>query len=340
MIEPEDIALADDLGRGQKRLQVRAHRDGPSARPTAAVRLRERLVQVVVDDVEAHVTGPRSADDGVEVGAVVVEERSDRVKDVGHRRDAFVEEAEGRRVRQHQTGRALVDLRAKVVEVEVAALGRRHLRELVAGHRHARRVRSVRGVGRDDRVTLVRLAAIGEVRAHQHQARQLSLRACCGLQGHGRKPGHLGEDLLELPHQLERTLRALVLLVWVQVGEAGKPRETLVDARVVLHRAGAERIEARVDPEVAVGEVREVTDDLVLGDLGQARRLLAGERGRHLGDGEVVGRHAAGATAGPALLVDELHQPHTSARTSASRSMSAGVRFSVTATRSTSSMPS
>ena len=60
----------------------------------------------------------------------------------------------------------------------------------------------------------------------------------------------------------------------------GSARGALVDARVVLHRARAERVEAGVDPEVAVGEVREVAHDLVLGQLGQARRLLARERRR------------------------------------------------------------
>src|SRR3954471_2000609 len=44
--------------------------DGPRPRPAAAVRLREGLVQVEVDDVEAHVAGPRDAHDRVEVGAV------------------------------------------------------------------------------------------------------------------------------------------------------------------------------------------------------------------------------------------------------------------------------
>ena len=120
----------------------------------------------------------------------------------------------------------------------------------------------------------------------------------------------------------------------------GQPRGALVDARVVLHRAGAERVEAGVDAEVAVGQVREVAHDLVLGQLGQARRLLAGERGRNLGHRQAVVGNAPGPAARLALLVDELHQPHTSASTSARRSMSAGVRFSVSATSSTSSMPS
>ena len=223
-VEPERVAVAHDLRRGQERLQVGAHRDRPAARPTAAVRLRERLVEVVVDDVEAHVAGPRPADDRVEVGAVVVEERAGVVEDPRHLDDVLVEEPERRGVRQHQPGRALVHLRAQVVEVEVAAIGRRDLLELVARHRDARGVGAVRRVGGDDRVALLALAPVGEVRPHQHQAGQLALRPGRGLQRDGGQPGHLGQDLLQLPHQLERALGALVLLVRVQVREAGQPR--------------------------------------------------------------------------------------------------------------------
>ncbi len=49
------VAVADDRRRREERLELRAHGDRPAARPAAAVRLRERLVEVVVDDVEAHV---------------------------------------------------------------------------------------------------------------------------------------------------------------------------------------------------------------------------------------------------------------------------------------------
>ena len=293
-----------------------------------------------MDDVEAHVPGPRATHDGVEVRPVVVEERALLVEDVRHLGDALVEQAHRGRVRQHQPRGALVHLRAQVVEVEVAALGRRDLLELVAGHRHACRVRPVRRVGGDDRVPLLALAPIGEVGAHQHQARELPLRACCRLQRHRRQPRHLGEDLLQLPHQLERTLRAVVLLVGMEVREARQRDDALVDAWVVLHRAGAERVEARVDAEVAIGEVREVTNDLVLRELRQPRRARAGERRGNLGQRQVVARYSSCASSCLALLVDELHQLHTSSRTSARRSTSAGVRFSVRATRITSSMPS
>ena len=125
-----------------------------------------------------------------------------------------------------------------------------------------------------------------------------------------------------------------------RLANPGSRDDALVDPRVVLHRARAERVEARVDAEVPVGEVREVAHDLVLGELRQARRLLAGERCRAPRARASRMRHAPRPPPGLALLVDELHQPHTSARTSASRSTSAGVRFSVNATSSTSSMPS
>ena len=211
VVEPERVAVAHDDRRGQVRLDRLAHRDRAAARPAAAVRLRERLVQVVVDDVEAHVAGTRDPDDRVQVRAVVVEERAGVVEDPRDLLDALVEEAERRRVREHEPGRALVHLAAEVVEVEVPARIGLDLLERVAGHRHARRVRPVRGVGGDDRVAL--LAAVGEVRAHEHEAGQLALRARRRLQRHGREARDLGEDPLQVPHELERALRALVLLV-------------------------------------------------------------------------------------------------------------------------------
>ena len=55
VVEPVVVALADDDRRRQVRLDDVAHGNGAGARPAAAVRLRERLVQVEVQDVEPHV---------------------------------------------------------------------------------------------------------------------------------------------------------------------------------------------------------------------------------------------------------------------------------------------
>ena len=59
--------------------------------------------------------------------------------------------------------------------------------------------------------------------AHDHQAGELALRACGRLERDGRQPRHLGEDSLELPHQLERTLDPVLLLQRMEVAEAGRP---------------------------------------------------------------------------------------------------------------------
>jgi hypothetical protein len=195
---------------------------------------------------------------------------------------------------------------------------------------------------------LLVLAAIGEVGAHEHQPGQLALRARGRLQRDRGQPRDLLQDLLQPPLELEHPLRALVVLVRVEVAEAGQPPGAFVDARVVLHRAGAERVEAGVDAEVAVGERGDVADELRLGDLRQPRRMGAAELGRQLRLRQSVVGHAPCTPAWAASLIDELHpwpgafvdHPETSASTSASRSMSAGIRFSVTVTRRTSSSPS
>src|SRR5262245_57996707 len=120
----------------------------------------------------------------------------------------------------------------------------------------------------------------------------------------------------------------------MQVTEPRQHDQTLVDARVVLHRAGAERIEARVDAEVASRELGEVPEQLRLGELRQARRLRAPELLGNRGYRQVVAGELAPAPPGLRSLEDQLHPE---LNTSTRRSMSCGVRRSVTATSSASS---
>ncbi len=183
-------------------------------------------------------------------------------------------------------------------------------------------------------------APILEVGAHQHQPGQLPLRPRRRLQRAGVETGDLLEDLLQPPHQLERPLRAALLLVRVEVLEPRQHHDPLVHPRVVLHRAAPERIEAGVDAEVAGGQRGEVAHELRLCQLGETWRLGSAQLLGHLGRRQVVARQGRGTPPGLRLLVDEVHQARTSASTCARRSMSAGLRFSVTAIRRTSSMPS
>ena len=112
--------------------------------------------------------------------------------------------------------------------------------------------------------------------------------------------GHLGEDLLQPPLELERALDAVLLLQRMEVREAGQRDDPLVDARVVLHRARAERIEAGVDPEVALRELGEVADELELVHLREPRRLRAAQLLGNLRRRQTVVTAGSRTSGGPA----------------------------------------
>ena len=129
-----------------------------------------------------------------------------------------IEEAESRRIRQHEAGRALVHERPQMLDVDVPPRVGLHLGQLVPGHRDARRIRSVRRVRGDDRVPV--LAAVVEVGAHEHQPGQLSLRAGRGLQ---RDPGEardLRQRSARAPTSARAPLGAVLLLERMEVAEA------------------------------------------------------------------------------------------------------------------------
>jgi hypothetical protein len=185
--------------------------------------------------------------------------------------DVAVEDPERVGVCEHEAGHVLVGLEAKVVHVH-AAVGRGgDLHELVAGHGHGRGVGAVRRIRREHLVT--GLAAVLVVGPREQHAGELSVRPGGGLERYVRKAGDLGQRPLEAPHQLERPLRARRILQRVQARVARQRRDALVQLGVVLHRARAERIEAGVEVEVALGDPVVMAHDLGLGELGQLRRL-------------------------------------------------------------------
>ena len=81
--------------------------------------------------------------------------------------------------------------------------------------------------------------------------RELTLSSCDGLQGDRIHPCADGQHLLHLVIDGKEPLQVMHRLQWMDVGDAGHLCDGFVDSRVVLHRARTERIESRVDPEVA-----------------------------------------------------------------------------------------
>ena len=89
---------------GQERHELRLHAYGSGSRTASAVRRGERLVQVHVDGVEAHVAGAADAHERVEVGPVVVELRSCVVHQLRNIQYVPLKQTQGIGVRKHQRG--------------------------------------------------------------------------------------------------------------------------------------------------------------------------------------------------------------------------------------------
>ena len=116
-------------------------------------------------------------------------------------------------------------------------------------------------VGYDDPPALLVLAAVGEIRVHEHEARQLPLGAGGGSDTASRP--QTSARISCKPHELERALCPILVLQRMEIDEPGEPRRDLVHARVVLHRADpADR--SRCPLEVPRRQGREVADELGL----------------------------------------------------------------------------
>ena len=98
------LRFATTYGSGANGASAAESATGPAPGPAAAVRRREGLVQVDVHRVDAEIAGTHLADDGVEVGAVAIEERAGRVDRVGDRDHVGLEQAAGVGVGDHDRG--------------------------------------------------------------------------------------------------------------------------------------------------------------------------------------------------------------------------------------------
>ena len=85
-------------------------------------------MQVDVHRVDAEVGRPDPADDGVEVGAVAVEEGAGRMDGLGDLDDVALEQAAGVRVGQHDRGDIVAELGLQRVQIDPAGGVRRDRR--------------------------------------------------------------------------------------------------------------------------------------------------------------------------------------------------------------------
>ncbi len=316
----------------------------------------EGLVQVDMHAVDAEVAGPDPADDRVEIRAVGIDEAAGRMHVTRDGREVVLEQTAGVRIGDHDAGDIGAEPGAQRREVDPpAGIGRDRI-HLEAASRGGRRVGAMRRFRHQH--PLAALAAMLQRRADRHHAAELAMGAGAGRHGDGRHAGPGLQPMGEAVDQLERALDGGDRLQGMQIGQARQPRHLLVEARVVLHGAGAERIEPRVDRVVLLAEPRVVPHHLGLREAGEPDRPLAPQAAQALAIASRRGQIDAGAPllsllederlldrqtavpgegAGLAARQGRRHvRAHrsTSARPPASASISASVVHSLAATRS------
>src|SRR5690606_32252661 len=91
---------------------------------------------------------------------------------------------------------------------------------------------------------------------------------------HARHAGQFTQPMGEFAHQFDCALHRLLRLKRMYITKARKPRHLFVEARIVLHRAGAERIKPRINRVILRGKPHIVAHDFRLGQARQADAAL------------------------------------------------------------------
>ncbi len=249
------------------------HRHRTTARSAAAVGRGKSLVQIQVHHVHAEIAGTRDAHQRVHVGAIHVEQRAFAMQRFGRLDDARFENAQRVGIGDHQAGHVFIDGFFERSEIEQAVLVGADVLDDVSGDGRGGRIGAVRGIGDQD--LLARVALLLEQRADQQDAGQFAMRAGGRLQRDCVHAGDFEQRGFQVRHHLHGPLRERFGLIGMRPSQAFGARHQFVDARVVLHGAGAQRIHAVIDGVVPGGKAREVADGFHFADFREAFDFVA-----------------------------------------------------------------
>src|SRR6266849_5218019 len=273
VIERQSALALDEPRHRQKRFEMLLHGNRARTRSAAAMRSGKRLVQVEVNNVGAHMARFRDTQKRVHIGAVEVEQRAMLVQHLGNRLDFRLEDSHRIGIRDHQGGDIAVYEPADLISLQVATLMRVRDHDLESRERAARGIGPMRSVGDYHLVTNTAVAL--QPRTRDEQSRKLALRAGRRMERYRVHPGNLGERRLHPSHQFERTLCEMRRGTRMERRETGHRRHLVVEHRVVLHRARAERVELQRLPEVKLRQSEKMTQRLRLAQFGKSLDILA-----------------------------------------------------------------
>ena len=218
-------------------------------------------MQIVVHDIEAEHAGLDLTEQRVHVRAVHVHQAAAVVNGLNDFEDAGVEDAECAGDGDHHASDGVVAGGAQRFEVDIAVVVGGQFDDVQASHRDGGGICPVRAVGNENVDALV-VAAIQMILADHEDAGEFALRASGGGEAGSGESGDFGEPLLKRVHDGERALRSVLVGEGMERAETGQTGDILIDLGVVLHGAGAERVETAVDAVVEAAEVGEMAHDL------------------------------------------------------------------------------
>ena len=251
--------------------------------------------------------------------------------------DIAVEEAQRIRAGQHQTGDIRRQFLFQILQVDIALRIGRHFPATESGDRRAGRVGAVGGVRNQHHFARL-VAARPVIGGDHHHAGQFAVRSGHRLHrafGHAHQ---FGQNALSFEEHRQRPLRQSAAMPQLrqqrmQFGKARQRRQMLMKFRVVLHRAGAQRIEIGVHAHIPAAEIDEMPHRFQLRHFRQRRRCRPPQfRRNRRAAFDVALRQRRSPASRPALLKNQLH--NTASIALAKFLISSRVRFSVTATSS------
>ena len=110
---------------------------------------------------------------------------------------------------------------------------------------------------------------------HHEQPGHLAVRARRGLQRDRIHAGDFDQAFAQRFQNVQRALRNFLRLVGMPVRDSFHPRHRFVHARVVLHRARAQRIHAEIDRIIPGGKPGEVANDFDLAHFGHVAEIFS-----------------------------------------------------------------
>jgi len=298
----------NDAGNGQVVDEFWSHPDRTASRTAAAVGRGKGFVKIELDHIKAQIARPGFAHEGVGVCAVAVKESPPAVHNSGDLPDIPFEKPERIWIRQHEPGDISGHQFPKMRDVDASLGIGANGYGLEAAQGAGRGIGAVGGIGDQNLAALVPPHL--KVFFHHHHAGQFAVGPRGRLEGEVGHAEDLAQVLPEFVHQPKASLRECNGPAGMQRGKAGPLGDLLVNLRVVLHGAGAQRIEADVDAEIPPRKGRVMPDQIDFRHLRKIDILPKKGSVHHLFEFDfrnIAGGYAPRCPTGPALLKDEFH---------------------------------